>query len=82
MKLSYPPVQEALKKIEIFAAHVENAMREGEVQRSGLSDSRDLRDQNTVASQIREMWELKETGAISESEFEAEKTRLLASAAH
>ena len=69
-------VKHASQQIEKFAAHVTNAMREGQAlphANAVVAPS----PQVAFTAQIRDLWSLKESGAITQSEFDVEKARLL-----
>lgn len=72
-------VQQAFKEIEAVAARIENAMRKAEA--SFEKPEINQAPKGDTVSVIRELWSLKEAGAISLAEFETEKRRLLGSSA-
>ena len=61
-----------------FAAHLDGAIRKGSEQKSANAVTlKHLTSEKTIAYQIRELWILKEAGALTLDEFNSEKYKLL-----
>lgn len=69
-------IQNALKEAEEFMAHVSNAIRRTKESSRWLKTTHSL----SRPDHLRELWQLKNEGIISEEEFQAEKAKVLSSA--
>lgn len=78
-------VRNAVSALETFAARLENAMHAGQAalvgrdlgRRDGFASAQAAGRQPDTVELIRDLWRLREAGAIDSAEFHAQKARLL-----
>ncbi len=68
-------LQPCLKEADTFEAHIINAIRKSKTASSNGSNGR----ANSSASALRDLWALKQEGALTEEEFQNEKDKLFGS---
>lgn len=72
-KLEYPPFDHAVQKVIEFQGYLESAIRETRQEKTGNSQNPD------ASEQLSRLWQLKQEGALTQEEFEAQKAKLLQS---
>ena len=71
-----PTFDQAVRRATEFGAYLDSAIQEAGKEQDGQIES----SQNTpVSEQIAQLWQLKQEGALTEEEFEAQKAKLLQS---
>ncbi|MBD3822851.1 MAG: hypothetical protein IE914_11435 [Thiotrichales bacterium] len=66
------------KRVVEFAAHIESAIRKASPGTSQTNHvSRGGSSEKSISDQIGELWRLKEVGALTQDEFEAEKAKII-----
>ncbi len=71
-------VEENFNKIANFAAYLEKAIRESDESKQKATPQE--KQPKTMTEQISELWKLKEAGALTQEEFDVQKTRLMGEA--
>ena len=86
-KFEHPPFEQAVQKIIEFQGYLETAIRES-AKGTDVSDTQEDKEQSKqiedsqnmpVSAQIAQLWQLKQEGALTQEEFEAQKAKLLQS---
>lgn len=70
-------VKQSVARLETFAAHIENAIHRSKTASPEEIPPADISGANGVASQLSELLRLKESGALTDTEFEAAKTQVI-----
>lgn len=77
VKTTWLGVQQAISNVETFAAHVANAIYASEKKTEIQKIAPEPTASQSIASQIRELLEMKESGVLTDEEFNTAKVRLI-----
>ena len=77
VKPTWPVVTMAISKVEKFAAHISNAIHASEAEYPVDGHKNEKFSMQSMTSQIKELWELKQKGVISEDEFKSAKDKII-----
>jgi hypothetical protein len=66
------------QQVAEFAAHFEAAIRKADDKRVKASQNKSIsKSESSIADQVGELWKLKEAGALSQEEFEIQKSKVM-----